>query len=170
MQAITKLVTHGRTELAKVIVGQSELIDGTLTALLCGGHAFIEGVPGLGKTLSVKVLARALECDVSARAMYVGPHARRLARQQYSQSSERNVFPAPRVDVYRSSAGRRSEPHAPADPSVIAGIDGRAAGHDRRCTPFTLTIVHCAGHTESSGVRRHVPFARSATGSVPAED
>jgi MoxR-like ATPase len=60
MQAITKLVTHGRTELAKVIVGQSELIDGTLTALLCGGHGLIEGVPGLGKTLSVKVLARAL--------------------------------------------------------------------------------------------------------------
>ena len=60
MQAITKLVTHGRTELGKVIVGQSELIDGTLIALLCGGHALIEGVPGLGKTLSVKVLARAL--------------------------------------------------------------------------------------------------------------
>lgn len=60
MQAITKLVTHGRAELAKVIVGQSELIDGTLIALLCGGHALIEGVPGLGKTLSVKVLARAL--------------------------------------------------------------------------------------------------------------
>jgi MoxR-like ATPase len=60
MQAITKLVTHGRAELGKVIVGQSELIDGTLTALLCGGHALIEGVPGLGKTLSVKVLARAL--------------------------------------------------------------------------------------------------------------
>ena len=60
MQAITKLISHGRAELAKVIVGQTELIDGTLTALLCGGHALIEGVPGLGKTLSVKVLARAL--------------------------------------------------------------------------------------------------------------
>ena len=60
MQAITKLVTHGRTELAKVIVGQSELVDGALIALLCGGHALIEGVPGLGKTLSVKILARTL--------------------------------------------------------------------------------------------------------------
>ncbi len=60
MQAIAKLVSHGRAELAKVIVGQNELIDGTLTALLCGGHTLIEGVPGLGKTLSVKVLARAL--------------------------------------------------------------------------------------------------------------
>jgi len=60
MQAITRVVTHGRTELAKVIVGQSELIDGTLIALLCGGHALIEGVPGLAKTLAVKTLARTL--------------------------------------------------------------------------------------------------------------
>jgi MoxR-like ATPase len=60
MHAITKLVTHGRTELAKVIVGQSDLVDGVLIALLCGGHALIEGVPGLGKTLSVKILARSL--------------------------------------------------------------------------------------------------------------
>jgi MoxR-like ATPase len=60
MQAITRLLTHGRAELAKVIVGQSDLIDGTLIALLCGGHALIEGVPGLGKTLSVKILARTL--------------------------------------------------------------------------------------------------------------
>ena len=60
MQAITKLITHGRNELAKVIVGQSDLVDGSLIALLCGGHALIEGVPGLGKTLSVKILARAL--------------------------------------------------------------------------------------------------------------
>jgi MoxR-like ATPase len=60
MQAITKLVTHGRTELAKVIIGQSDLVDGALIALLCGGHALIEGVPGLGKTLSVKILARTL--------------------------------------------------------------------------------------------------------------
>jgi MoxR-like ATPase len=60
MQAITKLVAHGRGELAKVIVGQTDLVDGTLIALLCGGHALIEGVPGLGKTLGVKTLARAL--------------------------------------------------------------------------------------------------------------
>jgi MoxR-like ATPase len=60
MQAITKVVAHGRTELAKIIVGQSDLIDGVLIALLCGGHALIEGVPGLGKTLSVKILARTL--------------------------------------------------------------------------------------------------------------
>jgi MoxR-like ATPase len=60
MEAITTLVAHGRRELAKIIIGQTELVDGALIALLCGGHALIEGVPGLGKTLSVKVLARTL--------------------------------------------------------------------------------------------------------------
>jgi len=60
MQAITKVVAHGRTELAKIIVGQTDLVDGALIALLCGGHALIEGVPGLAKTLSVKILARTL--------------------------------------------------------------------------------------------------------------
>ena len=60
MQEITRVVKHGRAELSKIIVGQSDLIDGALIALLCGGHALIEGVPGLGKTLAVKTLARSL--------------------------------------------------------------------------------------------------------------
>lgn len=58
--AITELISHGRRELGKVIVGQAELVDGVLIALICGGHALIEGVPGLGKTLAVKSLARVL--------------------------------------------------------------------------------------------------------------
>jgi MoxR-like ATPase len=60
MEAIHKLVSCARTELAKVVIGQPELIDGIIMALLCGGHALIEGVPGVGKTLTVKVLARVL--------------------------------------------------------------------------------------------------------------
>lgn len=49
--------------LGKVIVGQSELIQQLLVALLSGGHVIIEGVPGTGKTLMVKVLARLMEAD-----------------------------------------------------------------------------------------------------------
>jgi MoxR-like ATPase len=48
------------TELRKVIVGQDYLIDRMLVALLARGHVLIEGVPGLGKTLAVKTLARSL--------------------------------------------------------------------------------------------------------------
>ncbi|MDR3167462.1 MAG: MoxR family ATPase [Treponema sp.] len=46
-----------RKELAKRIIGQREMIDGLLMALIAGGHILLEGVPGLAKTLAVKSLA-----------------------------------------------------------------------------------------------------------------
>src|SRR6185437_10128964 len=49
-----------REALGRVIVGQSEAIDLALVTLLAGGHALVEGVPGVGKTLLVKTLARAV--------------------------------------------------------------------------------------------------------------
>ncbi len=55
---VARLAGHLRAELAKAIVGQGEVLDQLLQVLLCGGHALIEGVPGLAKTLAVKTLAR----------------------------------------------------------------------------------------------------------------
>jgi MoxR-like ATPase len=49
-----------RSEISKVIVGQEEILDDTLIALIAGGHVLLEGVPGLGKTLTVRTLADAL--------------------------------------------------------------------------------------------------------------
>jgi MoxR-like ATPase len=49
-----------RREIGKVIVGHEDIVDGTLTALVAGGHVLLEGVPGLGKTLLVRTLADAL--------------------------------------------------------------------------------------------------------------
>ncbi|MDC3955086.1 AAA family ATPase [Polyangium jinanense] len=46
-----------RREAGKVLLGQDEIIDTTLLAILAGGHVLIEGVPGLGKTLLVRTLA-----------------------------------------------------------------------------------------------------------------
>ena len=60
-EAIHALISHARREMAKIIVGQAELVDGVLIALICDGHALLEGVPGLGKTLAVKSLARMLQ-------------------------------------------------------------------------------------------------------------
>ncbi len=50
-------------EVEKVLVGQSELVEATLIAVLCEGNVLIEGVPGLGKTLLVNALGRVLKCD-----------------------------------------------------------------------------------------------------------
>ncbi len=52
-------------EIQKVIVGHQETIRGTLICLLCGGHVLLEGVPGLGKTLTVKTLGRLLGLSFS---------------------------------------------------------------------------------------------------------
>ena len=54
-----------KAELAKVIVGQEDVIDSVLTCLFAGGHALLEGVPGLGKTLLVRSLSEALHLDFS---------------------------------------------------------------------------------------------------------
>jgi MoxR-like ATPase len=51
------------TEIGKVIVGQRGLIHQIITCLLAGGNALLEGVPGLGKTVLVKTLARVLDCE-----------------------------------------------------------------------------------------------------------
>lgn len=52
-----------RTEIARVLVGQTELVDRLLVALLTNGHVLLEGVPGLAKTLAVRTLASALHAD-----------------------------------------------------------------------------------------------------------
>ncbi len=50
-----------RAEVAKVIVGQDRVVEGTLAAIVCGGNVLLEGVPGLGKTELVKALGRVLD-------------------------------------------------------------------------------------------------------------
>jgi MoxR-like ATPase len=58
MEHLSALAGHVRAQLSKTIVGQREMVDQLLLVLLCGGHAVIEGVPGIAKTLAVKSLAR----------------------------------------------------------------------------------------------------------------
>jgi MoxR-like ATPase len=63
VQSAFELIEQGRTQIGRIIAGQQELIDQALLTLLCGGHALIEGVPGVAKTLAVKSLARFLSLD-----------------------------------------------------------------------------------------------------------
>src|SRR3954451_6496479 len=52
-----------KSEIAKVIVGHDEIVHGVLTCLFVGGHALLEGVPGLGRPLLVRTLAESLSLD-----------------------------------------------------------------------------------------------------------
>ena len=55
--------TAVREQISRVIVGHDEIIHGVLTCLFAGGHCLLEGVPGLGKTLLVRTLAKTLDLD-----------------------------------------------------------------------------------------------------------
>jgi len=63
LDSVSSIVEHLKTEVAKAIVGQDEVLEQVLIALLTEGHALIEGVPGTAKTLLIKVLARAIGAD-----------------------------------------------------------------------------------------------------------
>jgi len=54
-----------KKEISKVIIGQGEMIDSLIIALLTDGHVLLEGLPGLAKTLTVKTLSQAMSLDFS---------------------------------------------------------------------------------------------------------
>ena len=57
--------SRARNEIARVIVGQKDIVEGVLLCLLAGGHVLLEGVPGLGKTMLVRTLSQALDLTFS---------------------------------------------------------------------------------------------------------
>jgi MoxR-like ATPase len=63
VQSAFQVFEQGRTQIGRIIAGQQEFIDQALLTLLCGGHALVEGVPGVAKTLAVKSLARFLALE-----------------------------------------------------------------------------------------------------------
>jgi len=60
-----EMLNKVRQEIGKVVVGQEELIERLLLALICNGHVLIEGIPGLAKTLTVNSLAQSLHSSFS---------------------------------------------------------------------------------------------------------
>lgn len=63
MEKVGRLAEQARAQLGRVLVGQDELMEQLLVVVLCRGHALIEGVPGLAKTLAVKALAKVLQLE-----------------------------------------------------------------------------------------------------------
>ncbi len=58
LEQVSRLLNTMRSEVGKAVIGQQDVVEQVLAALLAGGHVLIEGVPGLGKTLLVRALAK----------------------------------------------------------------------------------------------------------------
>lgn len=65
LQDLNNAITAIKAEIGKIIVGQHQTIELLLTAILADGHVLIEGVPGVAKTLTAKLLARTIHTDFS---------------------------------------------------------------------------------------------------------
>ena len=65
LTGIREMVDNVRAEIRKVIVGQDEMIDLLICGLLANGHVLVEGVPGVAKTLTVRILAKTLDTGFS---------------------------------------------------------------------------------------------------------
>lgn len=65
LQSLSASIDQLRTEVGRVIIGQTRLVDQLMVCLLAGGHALVEGVPGLAKTLTISTLSRALDLSFS---------------------------------------------------------------------------------------------------------
>ena len=65
LQLAVSRLNQVRQEIAKVIVGQDDVVEGVLICMIASGHVLLEGVPGLGKTTLLRTLARALQLKYS---------------------------------------------------------------------------------------------------------
>ena len=124
VSAAEELFRRGAAEIGRVIAGQDEAVAQALVTMLCGGHALIEGVPGVAKTLAVKTLARFLGLDF--RRVQGTPDmmpADILGTTVFSPAEDRpaEFQLSSGAGVYAVSAGGRDQPHA-------AAHAGRAAG------------------------------------------
>lgn len=63
MMEIENIIKQIRTESKKIIVGQDDVIEKMLICIIADGHILLEGVPGIAKTLSARVLSRIIDCD-----------------------------------------------------------------------------------------------------------
>ena len=65
LEKVTSAVKRVREEIHKVVVGQDDMIDLLIIGLITGGHVLVEGVPGIAKTLTTKLLAQSMATDFS---------------------------------------------------------------------------------------------------------
>ncbi len=66
LKELNEAVDHIKQSLSQIIVGQQEMIELLIAAILADGHVLIEGVPGVAKTLTAKLIAKCIDAQFSS--------------------------------------------------------------------------------------------------------
>jgi hypothetical protein len=139
LQAVERIAQLRRAllgELRKVIVGQTQIIEQLLIALLAKGHCLLIGVPGLAKTLLVSTLARVL--DLTFKRIQFTPDLMPSdilgtdVLQEDPETGRRRFEFLPGTDFRPHHPRRRNQPRPTQDAISVAGSDARAQGDGQR--------------------------------------
>ena len=133
--------TAVREQIGRVIVGHDEIVHGVLTCLFVGGHCLLEGVPGLGKTLLVRTLAKTLDLRLLAHPVHARPDAGRHPRHEHGHGNARRqaVLRVPAgADLHPDLPGRRNQPRHAQDAVGHARNDAGRHGHRRPARAIEL--------------------------------
>ena len=169
IDVVTRVADAVMANVGRAIVNKEDEVRLCLVTLLCEGHLLIEDVPGVGKTMLAKSLARSLDCTVPPHPVHARPAALgRHRRPRLQPEGQRVRVPAgPRLRA--DPARRRDQPRQPQDPGRAAGGDGGAPGHHRRRHARPAQALHGHGHAEPGRVLGHVPAARGPARPLPDE-
>ena len=163
-----KIFSRAESEVARVIVGHREVVRKLLTALFCGGHILIEGVPGLGKTLMVKAASETL--GLSFKRIQFTPDLMPsdiIGTQVLTESEGHREFQFKPGPIFAHMVlGRRDQSRDAQDAIGRARGDGGASGHRLRHDLRPRSAVYRARHAKSDRARRNLSAARGADGSV----
>ncbi len=162
-----------REEIGRAIVGHEEVVHDVLVCLFCGGHALLEGVPGLGKTTLIKCLGQVLDLAASRiqftpdlmPADIIGtnvlvPEETQAAGAGAESATLRAVPEGTGVRQHR--AGGRDQPRHAQDPVRAPGGDAGADGDRGRDEPPAGSALHRAGHPEPHRDGGHLPSSGGA--------
>ena len=168
---MTKIQESGERVVAnveRVIVGKHHEVRLALVALLCRGHLLIEDVPGTGKTMLAKAIARSLGCTLPAHPVHAGPAADRRHRAVDLQPEDPGVRVPAGPDHGPGGPRGRDQPGDAEDPVEPPRMHGGAPVDGRRDDLHDARPVPRDRDPEPDRVRGHVRPARGPARPVPA--
>lgn len=155
VKEIQEALAQVRQEMARVIIGQSGVVDRALAAIFTGGHVLLEGIPGVAKTLLVRALAHLLGCEYQ-RVQFTPDLTRADIIGQRTFRPESNDFVLARGPIFTTFllADEVNRAPAKAQSVLLQAMQERHVTIDREtlALPPNFTVFATQNPIESEGV------------------